>query len=351
MEPRLVRPRALNRALLARQLLLERADLDLPRAVEQVAGIQAQYAPSIYVGLWSRVADLRREAVTEGLARRELVQATLLRATIHVVSAADFPWLAAAVRRGRAEWWLRAQRPALAGVDLEALVAHVRAHLADGPLRARDLEARLAAQGYPKVALGTAGMFVDLVRAPPSGTWDRRRADLYALADRWLPDPGPIDEVEARVRLARRYLNGFGPASLGDLCSWAGLPAAVLRPAVEALDLRRLRAESGEELLDLPDAPRPDPDTPAPVRFLPTWDATLLVHARRKGVLPERWRPRVFSTKTPQSIGTFLVDGEVAGTWRPHEDRIVVEPFEPLPPAARREVDDEAERLAAFHFA
>jgi hypothetical protein len=149
--------------------------------------------------------------------------------------------------------------------------------------------------------------------------------------------------------LVRRYLQGFGPASLSDVASWAGLSPATLRPVAEGLGLSRLRDEAGRELLDLPVAPLPDPDTPVPVRFLPTWDATLLVHARRTLVLPERYRPLVFNTKTPHSFSTFLVDGAVAGTWRYEKGRVLVKPFDSLPPRTLGELEEEGERLAAFH--
>jgi hypothetical protein len=127
------------------------------------------------------------------------------------------------------------------------------------------------------------------------------------------------------------------------------LPVASVTPVLERMTLRRFRAEDGAELVDLPRAPLPDPDTPAPVRFLPTWEAALLAHARRAEILPEEHRPKIFNTKMPQSIGTFLVDGAVAGTWRHTGGRVVPEPFAPLPASVRREVDDEAERLSAFH--
>jgi Winged helix DNA-binding domain len=133
-----------------------------------------------------------------------------------------------------------------------------------------------------------------------------------------------------------------------DIADWAGVPVRALEGAVERLAPRRFRDERGAQLVDLPRAPLPAPGTPAPVRFLPTWDATLLVHARRTQVLPERFRPLVFSTKTPHSVPTFLVDGQVAGTWKLEGDRIVTQPFEPLPAAAEREVGEEAARLAAF---
>lgn len=149
--------------------------------------------------------------------------------------------------------------------------------------------------------------------------------------------------------MVRRYLGGFGPASLGDIANWTGLRVTALRPVVERLRLLRFRDEEGGGLLDLPGAPLPDPETPAPVRFLPTWDATLLAHARRTQILPEEYRPRVFNTKTPHSETTFLVDGAVAGTWRYEKGRVRLKPFGRLPREARSELDDEAERLAAFH--
>jgi hypothetical protein len=183
---------------------------------------------------------------------------------------------------------------------------------------------------------------------PPSGTWERRRADLYALAEDWV-GPENASEDEGIERLVRRYLGGFGPAPVADIANWARLKPPVVRSALERLELRRFLNEEGKELVDLPRAPLPDPDTPAPARFLPVWDATLLVHARRTGILPEQYRPRIFNTKTPHSVNTFLVDGEVAGTWRYEKERIKLEPFGRLSKQARAELNEEAERLAAFH--
>src|SRR5215212_889796 len=192
------------------------------------------------------------------------------------------------------------------------------------------------------------GLWVDLVRAPPSGTWERRRADLYALAEDWLPAPA-IEPAAAVEHLVKRYLDAFGPATRDDVASFTGLQARELAPALDRLELRRFRSEAGEELLDRPRAPLPDPGTPAPVRFLPTWDAVLLAHARRTGVLPEQHRARIFHVKAPQSYPTFLVDGAVAGTWRHEDGRIELSPFGRLDPAHRRRLEAEAERLAAFH--
>ena len=336
--------RELNRALLARQLLLERADTPLPAALERLAGIQAQYAPSMYVGSWSRVEGLEREALTAALERRDVVQATLMRVTIHLVSRADYWPLARATRDARRTLWLRARRDAPTADEMQAAAATLREHLTGGPLRRKEIEELVG-----KTAASGVGLWLDLVRAPPWGTWERRRADLYAAAEDWLGPPEPDAAATAVEHLVRRYLAGFGPASRKDVASFTGLAPTVLAPVFDALELRRFRSEGGDELLDVPEAPLPDPGTPAPARFLPTWDATLLVHARRTGLLPEEYRPRIFNTKLPQSLPTFLVDGEVAGTWRHVDGGIRFEPFAPLDAAARRELDAEAERLATFH--
>jgi hypothetical protein len=345
---RVLSTRELNRALLARQLLLRRSDLPLPRAVEQVGGLQTQYAPSAYVALWSRLRDFRRDSLTEALEQRRVIQGTLMRSTIHVVSAEDYHPFAAAVREARRERWLRAARHQVGDLDMAVVGRVVREFLAGRPRRAAELEEHLAGRGMPAIAMSGAGLWVDIVRVPPAGTWRRRRADLYGLAEEWLGASDAVVELSVE-HLVRRYLGGFGPAPLADVASWSGLPAAALQPVVERLPLRRFRDERGAELLDVPGAPLPDPGTPAPVRLLPTWDATLLVHARRTLILPEHYRPLVFSVRTPHSVPTFLVDGAVAGTWRHEAGRVRLDPFHELTPAVREELEEEARGLAAFH--
>ena len=334
--------RELNRALLARQLLLERASTPLPRALERIAGIQAQYAPSMYVGLWSRLRRFDRDTLTRALERRTVIQATLMRHTIHLVSRADYWPLAHAVREARRASWSRSVRDAPSPQAMAAAARKLRTALDGGALSRKELEALI---GRDKV--NGIGLWIDLVRVPPSGTWERRRADLYAAAEDWVGEAPPLEDPEPH--LVTRYLAGFGPASRKDVVSFTGLQPDVAKRVLEALELRRFRSETGEELLDVPRAPLPDPETPAPPRFLPTWDATLLVHARRTGVLPEVHRPRIFHTKNPQSLRTFLVDGQVAGSWRYDQGKIALEPFGPLAANDRRELQDEADRLAEFH--
>ncbi len=159
---------------------------------------------------------------------------------------------------------------------------------------------------------------------------------------------GTATPADALRHLVRRYLRAFGPALAADVASWTGLGITDVRPALDRLELRRFRDADGQTLVDVPRAPLPEASVPAPVRFLPTFDAVLLVHARRTGILPEHFRPLIFNTKMPQSVPTFTVNGRVAGTWR-HEGRHVqLEPFEPVPRAARREAEDEAGRLSTF---
>ena len=231
---------------------------------------------------------------------------------------------------------------------MDEVAALLRKELAGGPKRQAELVDALLAKGFPRIAWSGAGLWLDLVRVPPSGTWSQRRADLYGLADDWL-GPSRVSEAEGQEHLVRRYLGGFGPASLSDLADWAGLNVTTLRPVVERIKLRRFIDEQGGALLDVPRAPLPDPETPAPVRFLPTWDATLLAHARRTQILPERYRNLVFSTRTPHSVSTFLVDGAVAGTWRYEKGRVTLAPFGRLSRSVRSELEEESERLSDFH--
>jgi hypothetical protein len=188
------------------------------------------------------------------------------------------------------------------------------------------------------------------VRVPPSGTWERRRADLFGLAEDWIGPPGDATARAGTERLVRRYLGAFGPASRKDIAGFTGLSLTALKPVLDGLELERHTDEDGEALLDLPGAPLPDPDTPAPPRLLPTWDATLLTHRRRAGILPEEHRPKLFHVRIPQSKPSFLVDGAVAGTWRADGGAIELEPFGPLDRAAERALRAEADRLHAALF-
>jgi winged helix DNA-binding protein len=341
---RVLTERELNRALLERQFLLSRRRERLPRALERLGGIQAQYAPSMYIGLWSRLADFERDSLTRALERRTVTQATLMRSTIHLVSARDYWPFAAGTREARWESWQRGYSkrgptPAAA----RAAARRIDRMLADGPrTRAQLIE------GIDSALLYGAGTRLNLVRIPPSGTWERRRADLYGRAEDWLGPAPSISEEEAIDLLVRRYLSAFGPASATEVASWAGLPGSPVKAALDRLELRRFRDENGGLLLDVPRAPLPSADTAAPTRFLPTWDATLLVNCRRTQILPEEHRPKIFHIRKPHSETTFLVDGAVAGTWKHEGRRVRLHLFGRLRRSDRDELEAEAERLAQY---
>lgn len=340
MGERVLSKRELNRALLARQLLLARVSLPIPRVLERIAGIQNQYAPNGYIRLWSSVEGFERDDLTRALERRSVIQGSLMRETIHLVSRRDYPLFAAGIRRSNQQWRLRVDKRA-DDREVRTAARKLARHLRGRTISRKELESFVR---------GTTGIghWVELVRVPPCGTWEQRGAHTYGLASEWvgLLEATEDDGIE---HLARRYLGAFGPAAAKDISSWSKITPKLLAPVLDRMPLRRYRDEAGKELLDLPRAPLPDADTPAPVRFLPTWDATLLVHARRALILPEAYRERIFQVKAPHSFPTFLVDGQVAGTWRYEDARVRIQPFARLPRGARAELEDEAERLAAFH--
>lgn len=329
--------RALNRATLARQLLLERSRHSVPAAVERIGAMQAQWPPAPYVGLWSRLENFRHDQLTGALERRRVTRSTLFRMTVHLVSARDQPAFARLVH----DQWREDFE--LEGLPVAELEARIERLADDGLFTYADLNAvlpELEPRGFRVRCL------TPLVHVPPSGTWGRVRIKL-TTAERWLGVPMP-SAGEAAEHVIRSYLRAFGPASRADLLQFSGLRVAALDPALETLrpSLFRLEAEDGRELLDLPRAPRPDPKTRAPVRFLPQFDALVLSHRDRTRVLPEEYRARVIRGGDVRP--TFLVDGLVAGEWRSEDGKVKVEPYAPLPAHVRREVDGEARRLAAF---
>jgi Winged helix DNA-binding domain len=338
--------RALNRALLARQLLLERAPMTIPEALSRLAGIQNQYAPNAYLRLWSCLADFRRDDLTRAFEENAAVQGTLMRGTIHAVARDDYRLFLGAIRRTQREWAARATK-APAAMDRSDALARIRDALAAGPLKRPALNALLADEHSAlRYSVDTE---LGILRVPPSGTWERRRADLCALADdRIGPSNGPTEDAALPV-VVERYLAAFGPASVADVAAFLGMNLSRVKALAGGMPLRRFRAEDGSQLFDVDGAPLPDPETPAPVRFLPTWDAVLLIHARRTQVLPEPYRPLVFHTKMPPSYPTFLVDGQVAGTWRHEDGEVRLAPFRTLSSGEQVAVDAEAHRLGAFH--
>lgn len=325
-------------------MLLERGRTTIPRALERIGGIQAQYAPSIYVGLWTRLEGFEREQLDHALERRSVAQGTLMRITIHLVSARDWWPFAAALREARRQWVVKTRRQDPG--EVAAAATRLRELMNGGPMptaRIRELF------GVP---LGwNAALWLDMVRVPPSGTWARRRADLYALAEDWLRNrPAELDVAGAIDHLVRACLRGFGPMRGADIVSISGLPAPDVHSSLARLELRRFRDEQGKELVDLPRAPLPHPETPAPARLLPMWDSMLLLaNIRRTGIFPERHRPALGNSAYPQGTALFLVDGVVGGAWRFEKGRVELQPYEKIGRGALRELREEAGRLAQLH--
>jgi hypothetical protein len=335
----------LNRATLARQLLLGRRKVGVLTAIERLAGMQAQWPPSPYVGLWSRVAGFRRETLERAVRAGDVVKPTVMRGTLHLVTARDYPIFWSALR-DMPTWYddthlahaldaaagARALAEAAPLTHKEGLAYLEREHgHADDQTRRRIFHA-VRRQAH-------------LLHAPESALWSGRPLGVFHA----YPEPAPMDVLAARTELVRRYLAAFGPATRADIADWSGLRVGDFADALDELEpLRRFRDESGRELLDLPRAPLPAPDTPAPVRFLPKWDNTLLAHADRRRVLPEELRKAVIG-KNGDVTQTFLVDGVVAGSWSSDKlGTVSLTPFAPLPRVARRAVEDEAARLEAW---
>jgi hypothetical protein len=344
---RVLSARELNRALLARQLLLNRSTLSVPRLLEQIGGIQAQYAPSSYVRLWTNLKRFAMADLDRLLAQRKVVQGTLMRSTIHLVSAADIGPIAAGIGPSRQEWWHRTFGKDFSREEIDRVAAKLDKELTGRVWPRKELDEQMRSHSTTV----WSGAWVALIRVPPSGTWERRRADLFQRAAEWI-GPSTADEKTGLELLLHRYLGGFGPARLADAAKWAGVDVPKMRAAAERMKLRGFRDEEGRQLVDLPRAPLPDATTPAPIRLLPTWDATLLIHCRRTRILPEEYRPLVFSIKVPHSVGTILVDGSVAGSWRVKRSgeraTLGYSVFEKVPAAAERELRDEASGLVRF---
>jgi Winged helix DNA-binding domain len=337
---RVLTVRELNRATLARQLLLERKRRSPAAVVERLVGVQAQWPAAPYVGIWTRVTGFKREALERELARGTIVKATAMRGTLHLVTPRDYALIRAAQSETNYPWNT---------AQAKGLAPALRALAAAGPVTSADgigyLEREHGLTGiHARRAWQAARVRAHLLHHHETALWRARPEGRFVPLD----EPEEHDPTEARAELLRRYLAAFGPSSRRDIVAWSMLHMPEIGRSLERLEpLRRFRDEQGRELLDVPRAPLPDPDTPAPVRFLPKWDNVLLAWADRTRVLPERFRKRVIGMNGDVAQ-TFLVDGLVAGVWRVDGGRVVLEALEPLQREARREVEEEAGRLEAF---
>lgn len=347
--------RTLNRALLARQLLLRREKPPVLGVIEHLVGLQAQEPIDPYIGLWSRLENFDPEELGRLLVQRRVLRAPFLRATIHLVTDRDAMALSP-VMQPVMKRTFSSQSPFgrnLAGVDLDAVVALGRALIEDQPRTRAELRRLLGHQWPDRDAASLAQAvtyLLPLTQVPPRGIWKRSGQATWATIETWLGRPLETDESPERAVL--RYLAAFGPASAGDVRTWSaltGLSATIdrLRPR-----LRTFRDEGGRELLDVPDALIPDPATPAPVRFLPVYDNVLLSHQDRSRIIDAADRRRVLEAAYEGSFGTVLVDGFARATWRAARAAtrrtLRIGLLDTLPDADLSAMAQEGHRLLAF---
>jgi Winged helix DNA-binding domain len=342
-------PRALNRALLDRQMLLRRRRMSVLDAVERLVALQAQVPRDPYVAMWTRVDGFRAQALSEVMADRRAVRMTLLRGTLHTVSARDALALRSLIQPA-IEKVVLGSSPLRKAVDLagaDDAVTFIRAQLEESA-RTRAQLVKAIAERWPDVdadSLGYAMYLIPTVQVTPRGLWNRSGASRFTTVETWLGRP--LDRHGDLDALIRRYLTAFGPATVADAQYWSGLSGLIgvferLRPS-----LRTLLDDSGRELFDVPGARRLDPDTPAPVRFLPEYDNVVIAHKDRSRIVApgtSRW--------TDVGWGIVLVDGFTAGRWKLDRNgagpTLRIEPFRRLTRGERAEVTDEGDRLAAF---
>jgi winged helix DNA-binding protein len=345
--------RALNRATLARQMLLERAKVPTATAIERLVGMQAQAPNAPYVGLWSRVTDFRTEDLADLITSRRAVRGWLMRGTVHLVTARDYirlrPVLQSLLERRYASSHFA---KLTAGVDLDSMLSAARSLVEERPYT-RTALAPMLAKRWPAVDPNSlayaASYLLPLLQVPPRGVWGQSGPPRLTTAESWLSRE--LDTDSAPDTMVRRYIRAFGPATVRDIQVWSGLTG--VREIVERLRprLRIDRHVSGAELFDVRGAPRPDPDTPAPPRFLPEYDNVLLSHHDRSRVVIDR-RTIPLLPGNGGTSGMLLVDGFWRANWRISRDRnrrlLAIAVFSPLSKAERSEVAAEGDRLLAF---
>ena len=344
--------RELNRATLARQLLLRRQRLPVTQAIERVAGLQAQWPPSPYIGLWTRLDRFRAEDLVRAVARRHVVKATLMRTTLHLVTARDYLAYGGLYRATRIRELERQVATLGESADFAADGKRLADFAAEQPRSRPEL---LALLGRPKLTIEERAPWLvwyglsahaGLLHGPDASAWRWHTGrSTFVPARAWLGTDGEGGDAAA-AHLVRSYLAAFGPASRADIAKWSGLARVHVDGGLAQLRLRRFVDEHGRELYDLPRAPLPPGGAEAPVRLLPRFDNLVLSHDDRRRVVSDEHRTLVIEGGEVRP--TFLVDGFVAGIWTLERGRVRLEPFVALSRSARRELAEEASRLEAF---
>lgn len=346
--------RALNRATLARQMLLERSDATVIETIERVAGLQAQEAKPPFIGLWTRLTTFSKDDLMDLVRRKEVVRVTSMRGTLHLLTTPDYvafrpsfqPLLDAAIQsilKNRGE-----------GIDVDGFVDEARPYFDGRNTTFNELRDALA-ESHPgidiRAAAYAARLRLPLVQTPDDSTWGWPSDPPFTLASTWLGVDIPTAPSDITDAFVRRYLGAFGPATVADFQTWSGVKGA--KDAFERLrlELVTFEGERKREYFDLPHAPRPDESVPAPIRYLPDFDNLMLGHSDRSRVIKDEYRQRV-ATANLRTLATFLVDGVTAGTWKTEVKKktasLLLSPFEPLAKADIDALVDEGERLLRF---
>lgn len=345
--------RALNRALLARQMLLTREPVAVTDAIERLVGQQAQAASSPYIGLWSRLAGFTRDDLAREIEARRVVKATLMRGTLHLMTTDDYLRLRGTIQEALSVGQQSiAKQRGHADLDIDTVVEIGRAFMAEAPRTFSELSKHLESL-YPDTDPGamryTVRTHLPMVQVPTETHWSYPGTAKFTLAETWLGTPIP-DTIDLPA-LVRRYLAAFGPAGVTDMQKWSGLPK--LGPLFASMrDELTVVLDGKRELFDLPDMPMPAPDTPAPVRFLPEFDNILLSHTNRTRIVAPEHEAAIIIPGNLRFRPSVLIDGFVAATWTSETKRgtatLTVTPFAPLSTADRAAVTEEAEALVRF---
>jgi hypothetical protein len=330
--------RALNRATLARQLLLERKNVKPLAAIERLVGLQAQLPRPPFIGLWSRIDGFRRTDLIRLIERGDVVRATMMRGTLHLMSRKDYVKFRATLQPMLTLGAQSILRGRMSGIEVDRVVAEARPFFEEP--HTFDEFRKYIGGGDERAIAYAVRMHLPLIQPPAEARWGYSASAVFTLFD------DQLDSADLQA-LVLRYLAAFGPASINDMQTWSGLRN--LRESFEALRRKLVvfTDERGKELFDLPKAPRPDEDSQAPVRFLPEYDNLLLGHADRTRIVPEEYRKRMF-TANLAIPAAFLVDGYVAGTWKIERGKVMLEPFGRLSKKAKDDLAEEGEKLARF---